>query len=128
MSHENVTFDSEAISQISKEAKGSLRDALSLTEQAILMRSTENKHISDELVRSMLGLISQEDSLNFLIKFAKEGVNCLSKAIDFFKSKGVDWLNLLQNLKSDLHQVAMYQVISENAFITGAALKNTKKS
>ena len=127
LSHENVTFDSEAISQISKEAKGSLRDALSLTEQAILMRSTENKHISDDLVRSMLGLISQEDSLNFLIKFAKEGINCLLKAIDFFKSKGVDWLNLLHNLQSDLHQVAMYQVISENVFITGACTEEYKR-
>merc|ERR1712113_357907 len=75
----------------------------------------------------MLGLISQEDSLNFLIKFAKEGVNCLSKALIFFNAKGVDWLKLLKNLHSDLHKVAMYQVLSENLFITDASTEEYKR-
>ena len=62
-----------------------------------------------------------------LIKFAKEGINCLSKALIFFNAKGVDWLKLLKNLHSDLHKVAMYQGLSENLFITDASTEEYKR-
>jgi DNA polymerase-3 subunit gamma/tau len=66
---ENLTIEPGALAVIARMAEGSLRDALSLLEQA---RAYCGDNISDKEVRELLGVVP-EDSLNELVAAIAEG-------------------------------------------------------
>ncbi|MDO6705051.1 DNA polymerase III subunit gamma/tau [Photobacterium sp. 1_MG-2023] len=108
LQEEDVSFEAKALSQIARAAEGSMRDALSLTDQAIALG---NGQVMQETVSGMLGTLNTEQAL-YLLEAMAEGqaapaMACLAE----LASVGVAWDSLLSEMASQLHRVAMYQVL-----------------
>ena len=107
---ESVPFDAAGLWQLARSADGSMRDALSLTDQAIAFG--EGK-ITDADVRTMLGTIDQSlvyDVLNGLIA---EDVTAVLKAVAYLSEHSPDYSAALADLIAILHRIAIAQALPE---------------
>jgi DNA polymerase-3 subunit gamma/tau len=107
---EKVTFESPALTGIAQAADGSMRDALSLLDQAI---SYGNGTVNLEHVTQMLGSISQDQLyliLNALIN--SDGKALLAQAHDL-AVQGRDFNKALNNLLVLLQQINTLQLIPD---------------
>jgi DNA polymerase III subunit gamma/tau len=108
LSQENISFEPAAISLISRAAAGSMRDALSLTDQAI---AYGNQSVNEAEVRSMLGAIDQTylfDIINSLL--AQNGAGLIEKAKQM-EARSISFEAALNDLANLLHQIAMAQTV-----------------
>jgi DNA polymerase-3 subunit gamma/tau len=116
LQQEEVSSDSRALSLISHAAEGSMRDAMSLTDQAIALG---NGVVNSDTVAAMLGTLDTDQALRLLeamsSKQAQQTMNCLNELANI----GVEWDGLIKELALQLHRVAMYQALP-------ASLDNTQ--
>ncbi len=108
LGQENISFESAAISLISRAAAGSMRDALSLTDQAI---AYGNQTVNEIEVRSMLGAVDQTylyDILQALIN--QDGAALIEKA-QTMQMRNIAFEAALNDLANILHQIAMIQTV-----------------
>lgn len=104
---ENIAFDSDAIQLISRAADGSMRDALSLLDQAIAYGGGE---VRNQEVRTMLGTIEQNhiiELLEYLVAQDATGIITKSQSL---ADQALNFVTVLDEIISALHQVALYQV------------------
>lgn len=104
---EKVPFDEGAIELLSRAAQGSMRDALSLTDQAI---SHGGGSIEEFNVAQMLGT-SRADEITTLLSLILE--NDRQKVIDFvadLTSRAISFADLLEGLQRAFHQLSLAQV------------------
>ncbi|MBU2896475.1 DNA polymerase III subunit gamma/tau [Vibrio hepatarius] len=110
LEHEQVSSEHRALGMIAHAADGSMRDALSLTDQAIALC---NGQVLTDSVAHMLGTLDTDQALHLLeaisAKQPKIAMDCLS----VLAQNGVDWGGLLSQLSSQLHRLAMYQALPE---------------
>jgi len=106
---EKITSEQRALQLISRAADGSMRDALSLTDQAIAMG---NGSITADMVSQMLGTLDNEQPLALLEALMQVDGAAMMAQIEQASSRGVDWDSLLVETLSVLHQVAMVQLLS----------------
>ncbi len=107
---ESVAYSETAIKQIARAADGSMRDALSLMDQAIAFGAGELK---DNEVQDMLGGISHEHLYTILDAIiAGKGTEMLA-AIEEMSSATPDYDIAADNLISLLHQISVMQLIPE---------------
>ncbi|MCG6201880.1 DNA polymerase III subunit gamma/tau [Psychromonas antarctica] len=118
LQHEHATFDHAALSVIAKAADGSIRDALSLTDQALAFGAG---HIDYQSVLKMLGTIDSSH-LTYLLHFIVSGnVEKVFQKIQEFVHLGADFAKLHQGLASLCHQIALLQMRNKST----ASEKNT---
>ncbi|STO53635.1 DNA polymerase III subunits gamma and tau [Canicola haemoglobinophilus] len=110
LQQENIPFDHLALEKLAKAAEGSIRDSLSLTDQAIAMG---NGHVSMDIVNIMLGLLDDNQPIDILYALQQGNGEMLMKAIQAVADKGADWDNLLATLAETLHQIAMLQLLPQ---------------
>ncbi len=97
---EAVSCDEEALGLISKAAEGSVRDGLSLLDQAMTYGTT---HITAAQVRQMLGL-SDQGLLFELFQSLMEGETLQSlEKLRYFYQEGADPLRILEDLLDLTH-------------------------
>lgn len=111
LSQENIPFEASAIGLISRAAAGSMRDALSLTDQAI---AYGNQTVSEIEVRSMLGAIDQSylfDILNALQANNGAGIVEIAKQMH---ARSIAFEAALNDLANLLHQIAMAQTVPDS--------------
>ncbi|MCB5162193.1 DNA polymerase III subunit gamma/tau [Marinomonas algarum] len=105
---EQVSFDQPALWQIGQAANGSMRDALSLTDQAIAFG---NGTISESGVTAMLGLVNQSQVLDLLESVvAKNAAEVLSR-IESLADYQPDYAAICGSLLDVLHRVAIEQQV-----------------
>ncbi len=108
LQQEQVSSESRALSLISHAAEGSMRDAMSLTDQAIALG---NGVVSSDIVASMLGTLDTDQALRLVeamsSKQAKQTMDCLNELANI----GVEWDGLIKELALQLHRIAMYQAL-----------------
>jgi DNA polymerase-3 subunit gamma/tau len=105
---ENVEFQPAALPLIARAAQGSMRDALSLLDQAIAYGSGV---VLAETVQDMLGTLDQHylfDILHALIN--QDGTELLNLA-DNMATRSIDFSAALQDLAALLQQIALIQVV-----------------
>ncbi|MBD4920150.1 DNA polymerase III subunit gamma/tau, partial [Xanthomonas citri pv. citri] len=68
LQQENIPYESAAIEKLAKAAQGSIRDSLSLTDQAI---AVSNANISLPIVQQMLGLIDDHQPIELVTALAQ---------------------------------------------------------
>jgi DNA polymerase-3 subunit gamma/tau len=108
LEQEMVAFDEPALWLLGRSADGSMRDALSLTDQAIAFGSGK---LSDEDVRSMLGTIDRTAVFELLEALASsDGAEVLA-AIEKMAGQAPDYSGALEELLSLLHRVAIAQAV-----------------
>ena len=108
LGQENIAFEPAAISLIAKAAAGSMRDALSLTDQAI---AYGNQTVNEAEVRGMLGSIDQSylfEIIHALI--AANGAALIEKAQQM-AACSLSFEAALGDLANLLHQIAIAQTI-----------------
>lgn len=105
---EQVSYDQPALWQIGQAANGSMRDALSLTDQAIAFGDGK---ITETGVISMLGLVNQTQILSLLESVAaKDAAQTLMK-IEALADYQPDFISICGALLDALHRVAVEQQV-----------------
>ncbi|EMI5490258.1 DNA polymerase III subunit gamma/tau [Providencia stuartii] len=105
---EGIEHDSRARQLLSRAADGSLRDALSLTDQAIAMGQGK---VTADIVSQMLGTLDDEQPLAIIEALIRaDGIAVMSE-VEQAAVRGADWENLLVEILSLLHRIAMIQLL-----------------
>ncbi len=107
---ESVSFDETALWQLGRAADGSMRDALSLTDQAIAFGDSV---LSEEAVKLMLGSIDQREVYELLDGLIKHDGEQLLDKVRQLAEFAPDFPGLLDELLSVLHRIAVAQAIPE---------------
>lgn len=108
LTQEQVEFEPRALSLLARAAEGSMRDALSLTDQAIALG---NGNVHATAVSEMLGTLNTEQALYLLEAVAQGEAQPAMACLEELAGVGVEWDSLLRELASQLHRVAMYQAL-----------------
>ncbi len=107
---ENIVFEPGALSLIARAAAGSMRDALSLTDQAIAYCTGEVKEAE---TRAMLGVIDQAYLMPILEALAvQDGPRLMAEAAEL-AARGFSFDAALQDMAALLHQIALAQSVPE---------------
>ncbi|GHG64472.1 DNA polymerase III subunit gamma/tau [Alishewanella longhuensis] len=104
---EHIAFDSAALTLLAKAAKGSLRDSLSLTDQAIALTDSQ---LTVEPVRQMLGLLDSNWSVQLLAAMLAADINSLQQALQALLSQQSDYQQVLDDMLALLHLTALTQL------------------
>lgn len=112
LSSEKIDFDSSAVRLIAKAGDGSMRDALSLLDQAI---AYTGQNIAYEPTREMLGLIDTQYLQLILSALASRKVESLLSALNIVRDNGLDYHRFLEELIDAFHLLTMIQISQEVA-------------
>jgi DNA polymerase-3 subunit gamma/tau len=104
---EDIAFDKLALSLLARSADGSMRDGLSLMDQAIAYGGGE---VRETDVREMLGTIDRDLIWRCLQHLAAGDAAALIAVVDDVANRGMDYASVLEELLVALHNVAMAQV------------------
>lgn len=105
---EQITSDQRALQLLARAADGSMRDALSLTDQAIAMGQGQ---VTTATVSQMLGTLDDEQPLAILEALVSADGEKVMAQVAQAASRGVDWENLLVETLALLHRIAMVQLL-----------------
>ena len=108
LSAEQISSDARALQLLARAADGSMRDALSLTDQAIAMG---DGHVTTATVSQMLGTLDDEQPLAIIEALVSADGARVMAQLEQAASRGVDWENLLVETLSLLHRIAMVQLL-----------------
>ena len=103
LAEESVGFDDESLALLARGAEGSMRDALSLTDQAIAHGS--GKLAADE-VRQMLGTVSRTKVFDLLDAIVANDPKLALAVVEDIASHSPDYAGTLDELASVLHQIS----------------------
>ncbi len=107
LTEEKLSFEERALKLIAKAGEGSMRDALSILDQAIAY--TAGKILYDE-VREMLGLIDHQYVLAILERLAENDPHSLLNELKELSSFSLDYERLLEELIEAFHELTLLQV------------------
>jgi len=106
LGEEGVSFEPGALRHIAKGANGSMRDALSLLDQAIAHGAGK---VEEEGVIDMLGTVGEEHLYALLDALAAQDLDALIAAGDAMEARALSFDDALQTLASLLHRIALLQ-------------------
>ncbi|SDT32035.1 DNA polymerase III, gamma subunit /DNA polymerase III, tau subunit [Pseudomonas sp. Z003-0.4C(8344-21)] len=110
LSAENVPFEDDALWLLGRAADGSMRDAMSLTDQAIAFG--EGKVLATD-VRAMLGTLDHGQVFDVLHSLIEGDAKALLEAVRHLAEQGPDWNGVLSEILNVLHRVAIAQALPE---------------
>ncbi len=108
LEQEKIPFEDESLGLLARGADGSMRDGLSLLDQAIAFGGGE---VRGEAVRSMIGVIGTERIANLLEALVGLQGRAVLERVAEMAEMAVDFSQALQELLTLLHQVALLQMI-----------------
>jgi DNA polymerase-3 subunit gamma/tau len=107
---ENIPFENDALWLLGRAADGSMRDAMSLTDQAIAFG--EGKVLAAD-VRAMLGTLDHGQVYGVLHALIEGDARGLIEAVRHLAEQGPDWNGVLSEMLNVLHRVAIAQALPE---------------
>lgn len=107
---EKIENEMAALEKLAKAADGSMRDALSLLDQAI---AYGHGIVNKAEVYSMLGSMAEDDLLPLLDALAGQNGSQLFQAMAKLAECAPDFQQLLEELISMLHKIAIAQIVPE---------------
>lgn len=110
LEQENVPYEKPALRLLAQGAQGSMRDALSLTDQAIAYTAG---HVTDEAVQDMLGALDQTYLIRLLDHLANKDGASLLKVTDEMAFRSLSYSTALQDLGLLLQKIAMIQSVPD---------------
>ena len=105
---ESVETEAAALATIARAADGSMRDALSLLDQAIAFCGGR---IEEPQVAKMLGTIDRDHVVRLLRLLAADDAGGIIDAIREIDEQFPNYSRLLEDLARDLQRIAVYQVV-----------------
>ncbi|HEX5337196.1 MAG TPA: DNA polymerase III subunit gamma/tau [Gallionella sp.] len=110
LEQEQIAFEPGAVALIARAAQGSMRDALSLMDQAIAFSAGK---VEEAVVRTMLGAIDQGYLFELLARLREQNGVALIEIADNMAARSVAFDAALQELASLLHRVALAQTVPQ---------------
>jgi len=111
LTQENIAFEPTALHLISRAAAGSMRDALSLTDQAI---AYGGQTVHESEVRAMLGAIDQSYLYQLLDALLANDGNSLINQAKAMEERSISFDAALNDFAQLLHQIAVAQTVPES--------------
>ena len=110
LTNENVEFAQPALKHLARAADGSMRDALSLLDQAIAFGSGK---VHEEDVKQMLGTIEHTYIYNILNALSDRDSAALLESLKTLNEQAPDYTNVLSELLGVLHALALLQLVPD---------------
>lgn len=110
LEQEHIAFESGAIALIARTAHGSVRDALSLMDQAIAFSAGR---VEESVVRTMLGAIDQSYLFDLLVALRDQDGAALLAIADNMAERSVAFDAALQDWATLLHRIALAQTLPQ---------------
>ncbi len=101
---ESVSYEPIALAELARAADGSMRDALSLMDQAIAFAAGE---VNEADVRAMLGTIERHEVYDLLEAIASGESNTVLEQIKQLAEKSPDYHEVIVEMLSALHYIAV---------------------
>ncbi len=105
---EGIAFDPPALRLLAQGAQGSMRDALSLTDQAIAYSAGQ---VTLEAVQGMLGALDHSYLVQLLDALAVQDGAALLALADEMAARSLSWSTALQDLGTLLNRIAIAQTV-----------------
>ena len=105
---ENVPAEVQALRLIARAARGSMRDALSLTDQAIAFGNGQLQEVG---VRQMLGAVDRSHVLRLIDALARADGAALMETIDTLRFNGLNAASTLEEMTGLLQRMAVLQAV-----------------
>lgn len=109
---EKVDFEDAALTLLCKAADGSVRDGLSLLDQAI---NSADEKIKEDTVKGMLGLNDQSELLDLTNAIFKGAIENALTGIQNLLNKGAEPLKIVQDLMEMVHALTALKVNPKSA-------------
>ncbi|PKH00475.1 DNA polymerase III subunit gamma/tau [Paraglaciecola sp. MB-3u-78] len=110
LGEEGIEFDKEALNQLARAAQGSMRDALSLTDQAI---AQGNGVVGIQIVTDMLGLMDKNQVLKLVHSVVQKDSEKVMQQVEFMANQAPDYGLVLAEIMSLFHQIALTQFVPD---------------
>ena len=108
LAQESIAAEPQALRLLSRAARGSMRDALSLTDQAIAFGSGQ---LQEAGVRQMLGSVDRSHVLQLLRALADWDGAAVVALVDALRLQGVSAAATLEDMSSVLQRMAVLQAV-----------------
>jgi DNA polymerase-3 subunit gamma/tau len=112
LERESVAFEAPALQLIARAAQGSMRDGLSLLDQAIAHGAGR---VDEASVRAMLGTVDREYLFGLVDALAGGDGAAMIALADQMQSRSLSFESALQELATLLHRLALIQQIAQAA-------------
>ena len=112
LTQENIPFEEPALVKLAKAAQGSIRDSLSLTDQAIAMG---DRQVTNSVVSNMLGLLDDNYSVDILYALHQGNGELLMRTLQRVADAAGDWDKLLGECAEKLPQLALMQLLPQKS-------------
>ena len=110
LGQEQIPCEVAALWQLARAADGSMRDALSLTDQAIAFG---NGRVSEAEVGAMLGTIDQGQVMKMVMALSTANAAHILGSVSSLAEHSPDYLAVLDDMLSLLHRVAIAQAVPD---------------
>jgi len=110
LEQEAIPFDNGALNLVARAAQGSMRDALSLMDQAI---AYSDSRVEEATVRNMLGAIDQSYLFDLLSNLREQNGAGLLHIADDMALRSMAFDAALQDLATLLHRIALAQTVAD---------------
>ena len=107
LNEEHIAHEPRALQLLARAAEGSLRDALSLTDQAI---ASGDGQVSTQAVSAMLGTLDDDQALSLVEAMVEANGERVMALINEAAARGIEWEALLVEMLGLLHRIAMVQL------------------
>ncbi|MCI0666853.1 MAG: DNA polymerase III subunit gamma/tau [Methylococcaceae bacterium] len=107
---ESIEYEDKALNALALSADGSMRDALSLLDQAIAQGAGR---VESQSVETMLGIAAEQPVIEILLRLAKGDAAGLLDCVNQLADLTRDFSEVLRLLLGHLHRLALFQVIPD---------------
>ncbi|HCW0178801.1 MULTISPECIES: DNA polymerase III subunit gamma/tau [Citrobacter] len=107
LKEEHIAHEPRALQLLARAADGSLRDALSLTDQAI---ASGDGQVSTDAVSTMLGTLDDDQALSLVEAVVAADGERVMTLVNDAAARGIEWEALLVEMSALLHRIAMVQL------------------
>ncbi|GEA13629.1 DNA polymerase III subunit gamma/tau [Alteromonas sp. KUL49] len=110
LGQESISFEAPALTLLARAAQGSMRDALSLTDQAIAQGGNQ---VTASVVTDMLGLMDKNVLLKLLHSVVSKTPAEVMALVEALAEQAPDYDQVFAELNGLLHQIALTQWVPE---------------
>ncbi len=112
LQRENIKSEGDTLAPLARAAEGSMRDALSLLDQAIAFGGGV---LCEDDVSTMLGTIEHRQLLRIVNALSRQDGAAMLQQVEELATQAVDFSAVLVELIAQLHQMALLQMVPEMA-------------
>lgn len=124
LKNEGIIYEPMALPPLAQAARGSLRDALSLLDQAI---AYTNQNLTAQDIKTLLGNVASTDIVALVDALILADTNKLWRIVETLNEQALDFLHVIDELLTFLHGMALSQVFQNETNKTTAIDDLAKK-